>query len=168
MTLPMIVLAAGSLGAGFLFDMNESFVRWMEPVTGEAHAASPVSHGEVSIAATAVMLIGVFGAWWQYGRRPVPAVAPVGRWATRAARRDLLQDDFNHAAFVRPGTWLTRGLVYGDHKLVDGVVNGTAAAFGGLSGRMRRVQNGFARSYAVSMFGGAALLVAATLLMRAV
>ncbi len=59
-------------------------------------------------------------------------------------------------------------LVYVDHTLVDGVVNGTAAGFGGLSGRMRRLQNGFARSYAVSMFGGAALLVAATLLMRAV
>jgi NADH-quinone oxidoreductase subunit L len=58
--------------------------------------------------------------------------------------------------------------VYVDHNLVDGAVGGTAAAMGGLSGRLRRVQNGFARSYAVSMFGGAALLIAATLLMRAV
>jgi NADH-quinone oxidoreductase subunit L len=33
---------------------------------------------------------------------------------------------------------------------------------------MRKLQNGFVRSYAVSMFGGAAVLVAATLLMRAV
>ena len=31
----------------------------------------------------------------------------------------------------------------------------------GLSGRLRRLQNGYARSYAVSMFGGAALIVAA-------
>jgi NADH-quinone oxidoreductase subunit L len=168
MTIPMILLAFGSVGAGFFFDLNESFVHWLEPVTGLAHGDSPVSHGEVSIAATGVMLIGVAGAWFQYGRRPVPAVAPVASFPTRAARRDLLQDDFNHAAFVRPGNYLTRGLVYVDHKLVDGVVNGTAAAFGGASGRLRRVQNGFARSYAVSMFGGAALLVAATLLMRAV
>ena len=58
--------------------------------------------------------------------------------------------------------------MYVDHTLVDGVVNGTAASVGGLSGRMRRMQNGFVRSYAVSMFGGAAVLVAATLLMRAV
>ena len=69
---------------------------------------------------------------------------------------------------VRGGEHLTRSLVYLDHSLVDGVVNGTAAGFGGLSGRLRRLQNGFARSYAVSMFGGAALLIAATLLMRAV
>lgn len=168
MTVPMILLALGSVGSGFLFDANESFVSWLEPVTGLTHGESPVSHGEVSVAATAVMVLGVGGAWLRYGRRPVPVLAPAGRFLTRAARRDLLQDDFNHAAFVRPGTYLTRGLVYVDHKLVDGVVNGTAAAFGGLSGRLRRVQNGFVRSYAVSMFGGAALLVAATLLMRAV
>ncbi|WP_049564669.1 NADH-quinone oxidoreductase subunit L [Streptomyces sp. SBT349] len=168
MTIPMVVLAIGSVGAGYFFDFNENFVHWLEPVTGLEHGDSPVSHGTVGLAATAVMVVGVAGAWFQYGRRPVPVVAPRGRFLTRAARRDLLQDDFNHAAFVQPGNYLTRGLVYVDHKLVDGVVNGTAASFGGLSGRLRRVQNGFARSYAVSMFGGAALLVAATLLMRAV
>ncbi|MBB0242618.1 NADH-quinone oxidoreductase subunit L [Streptomyces alkaliphilus] len=168
MTIPMIVLAVGSVFAGFLFNLNHAFVDWLSPVTGIAEGDSPVSHLTVSIAATTVMLIGVAIAWLQYGRRPVPDHAPTGRWVTRAARRDLLQDDFNHAAFVLPGNYLTRGLVYVDHKLVDGVVNGTAAAFGGLSGRLRRVQNGYARSYAVSMFGGAALLIAVTLLMRAV
>ncbi|WP_165986777.1 NADH-quinone oxidoreductase subunit L [Streptomyces sp. YIM 98790] len=168
MTIPMIVLAVGSVGAGAYFSLGERFAHWLEPVTGLGHEEAPISHGMVSVAATAVMLIGVAGAWFQYGRRPVPLVAPVGRWVTRAARRDLLQDDVNHAVLVRPGNYLTRGLVYVDHKLVDGVVNGTAAAFGGLSGRLRRVQNGYARSYAVSMFGGAAVLVAVTLLMRAV
>ncbi|MGW7295869.1 NADH-quinone oxidoreductase subunit L [Streptomyces xiamenensis] len=168
MTIPMIVLAIGSVGAGFAFNLNESFAHWLEPVTGLAHGDSPVGHGAVSVAATAVMVIGVGVAYLQYGRRPAPVVAPRGSFVTRAARRDLLQDDFNHAAFVTPGTYLTRGLVYVDHKLVDGVVNGLAAAFGGLSGRLRRVQNGYARSYAVSMFGGAAILIAVTLLMRAV
>jgi len=87
---------------------------------------------------------------------------------SRQSRRDLLQDDFNHVVLVRGGEHLTRSLVYVDHTLVDGVVNGTAASVGGLSGRLRKLQNGYARSYAVSMFGGAAILVAATLLMRAV
>ncbi|MDT0320920.1 NADH-quinone oxidoreductase subunit L [Streptomyces millisiae] len=168
MTIPMMVLAVGSVAAGFFFNLGSSFEHWLEPVTGIAHGDSPVSHGMVSVAATGVMVLGVAGAWFQYGRQPVPVVAPTGSLLTRAARRDLLQDDFNHAVLVQPGNYLTRGLVYVDHKLVDGVVNGTAAAFGGLSGRLRRVQNGFARSYAVSMFGGAVLLVAATLLMRAV
>jgi NADH-quinone oxidoreductase subunit L len=33
---------------------------------------------------------------------------------------------------------------------------------------MRRLQNGYVRSYAVSMLGGTAVLIAATLLMRGV
>ncbi|MGW7517267.1 NADH-quinone oxidoreductase subunit L [Streptomyces sp. NPDC054796] len=168
MTVPMIVLAFGSVFAGGLFKFNESFVHWLEPVTQFEHGHSPLSAAAVTSATVVALLIGVGAAWLQYGRKPVPAVAPRGGLLTRAARRDLLQDDFNHVVLVQGGQHLTRSLVYLDHSLVDGVVNGTAAAFGGLSGRLRRLQNGFVRSYAVSMFGGVAVLVAATLLMRAV
>ncbi|MGP3953036.1 NADH-quinone oxidoreductase subunit L [Streptomyces sp. 7N604] len=168
MTIPMIVLAVGSVFAGGLFSINEAFVKWLEPVTSFDHGHSPVSAATVTTATVVVLLVGVALAWAQYGRRPVPVTAPRGSLLTRAARRDLLQDDFNHVVLLKPGEYLTRGLVYLDHSVVDGVVNGTAASVGGLSGRMRKVQNGFARSYAVSMFGGAAVLIAATLLMRAV
>ncbi|CAM5398231.1 NADH-quinone oxidoreductase subunit L OS=Streptomyces glaucescens OX=1907 GN=nuoL PE=4 SV=1 [Streptomyces glaucescens] len=168
MTIPMILLAVGSVAGGAFFSIGDRFVHWLEPVTGHDHGHPPISAGVVTGATVACMVIGVAIAWTQYGRRPVPAVAPRGSVLTRAARRDLLQDDFNHVVLVRGGEHLTRSLVYVDHTLVDGVVNGTAASVGGLSGRLRRLQNGFARSYAVSMFGGAAILVAATLLMRAV
>ncbi|WP_030548116.1 NADH-quinone oxidoreductase subunit L [Streptomyces albus] len=168
MTIPMIVLAFGSVFAGGLFSWNSSFLHWLEPVTGHDHGHSPLSAAAVTGATVVVLLLGVLVAWLQYGRKPVPATAPRGSLLTRAARRDLLQDDFNHVVLVKPGEYLTRGLVYVDNKGVDGVVNGTAAAVGGLSGRMRRMQNGFVRSYAVSMFGGTAVLIAATLLMRAV
>ncbi|GGS63720.1 NADH-quinone oxidoreductase subunit L [Streptomyces cinerochromogenes] len=168
MTIPMIVLAVGSVFGGGFFSIGDRFLDWLEPVTGHREGDSPLSAATVTGATMVCLVIGVAIAWAQYGRRPVPAIAPRGSLLTRAARRDLLQDDFNHVVLVRGGEHLTRSLVYVDHTLVDGVVNGTAAGFGGLSGRLRRLQNGFARSYAVSMFGGAALLVAATLLMRAV
>ncbi|WP_129307473.1 NADH-quinone oxidoreductase subunit L [Streptomyces sp. L2] len=168
MTIPMILLAVGSVFAGGFFSIGDRFLHWLEPVTGHSEGDSPISAGVVTGATMACLVVGVAIAWAQYGRKPVPAVAPRGSLLTRAARRDLLQDDFNHVVLVRGGEHLTRSLVYVDHTLVDGVVNGTAAGFGGMSGRLRRLQNGFARSYAVSMFGGAALLVAATLLMRAV
>ncbi|MER7537027.1 NADH-quinone oxidoreductase subunit L [Streptomyces sp. NPDC097704] len=167
MVIPMVLLAVGSVAAGALFEFS-GFVEWLEPVTGFAHGHSPISAAAVTTATIAVMVLGVGLAYVQYGRRPVPVVAPRGSLLTRAARRDLLQDDFNHAVFVTGGTHLTRSLVYVDHSLVDGVVNGTAAAVGGLSGRLRKLQNGYARTYAVSMFGGTAVLIAATLLMRAV
>ncbi|WP_405676150.1 NADH-quinone oxidoreductase subunit L [Streptomyces sp. NBC_01511] len=168
MTIPMIVLAFGSVFAGGLFSVNESFVKWLEPVTQFEHGHPPISAAAVTTLTVVVLLIGVGVAYLQYGRKPVPVTAPRGSLVTRAARRDLLQDDFNHVVLVRGGEHLTRSLVYVDHTLVDGVVNGTAASFGGLSGRLRKLQNGYARSYAVSMFGGTAVLIAATLLMRAV
>lgn len=168
MTIPMIVLAFGSVFAGGLFSLNSAFVNWLKPVTAFEHGHPPISAGAVTASTVVVLLIGVGIAYAQYGRRPVPVVAPRGSLLTRAARRDLLQDDFNHVVLVRGGEHLTRSLVYLDHTLVDGVVNGTAATVGGLSGRLRKLQNGFARSYAVSMFGGTAVLIAATLLMRGV
>ncbi|MBT2381442.1 NADH-quinone oxidoreductase subunit L [Streptomyces sp. ISL-111] len=168
MTIPMIVLAVGSVFAGGFFAIGDRFVNWLEPVTGYDHGHSPLSVATVTGATVVALVIGVAIAWTMYGRKPVPVVAPRGSLLTRAARRDLLQDDFNHVVLVRGGEHLTRSLVYVDHSLVDGVVNGTAASVGGLSGRLRKLQNGYARSYAVSMFGGAAVVIAATLLMRAV
>ncbi|MFG2224293.1 NADH-quinone oxidoreductase subunit L [Streptomyces sp. NPDC048644] len=168
MTIPMIVLAVGSVFAGGLFSINDAFVSWLEPVTSFEHGHSPLSATATTTATIVVLLVGVGLAWLMYGRKPVPAVAPRGSLLTRAARRDLLQDDFNHVVLVRGGEHLTRTLVYLDHSLVDGAVNGTAATMGGLSGRLRRLQSGFVRSYAVQMLGGAAVLVAATLLMRGV
>ncbi|MGA6200626.1 NADH-quinone oxidoreductase subunit L [Streptomyces avermitilis] len=168
MTIPMIVLAFGSVFAGGFFSIGDRFLHWLEPVTGHSEGNSPVSALSVTVATMVLLVVGAGIAYAQYGRRPVPVLAPRGSLLTRAARRDLLQDDFNHVVLVRGGEHLTRSLVYVDHTLVDGVVNGTAASVGGLSGRLRKLQNGYARSYAVSMFGGVAVLIALTLLMRAV
>ncbi|MEW2067614.1 NADH-quinone oxidoreductase subunit L [Streptomyces sp. NPDC007346] len=168
MTIPMIVLAVGSVFAGGFFSIGDRFVNWLEPITGYDHGHSPLSAATVTAATVVALVVGVGIAWGMYGRKPVPVLTPRGSLLTRAARRDLLQDDFNHVVLVRGGEHLTRSLVYVDHSLVDGVVNGTAASVGGLSGRLRKLQNGYARSYAVSMFGGAAVVIAATLLMRAV
>ncbi|MGW1172103.1 NADH-quinone oxidoreductase subunit L [Kitasatospora sp. NPDC002543] len=166
MTVPMVLLAVGSVFAGGLFAFNDSFLKWLEPVTGHDEGNSPLAPLTVTLLTTACMLAGVGLAYLMYGRSPVPVVPPVGSPLTRAARRDLLQDDFNHAVLVRPGSALAAALVFFDSRGLDGVVNGLAAAIGGLSGRMRRVQNGFVRSYALSMFGGTLVLVATTLLMR--
>ena len=67
---------------------------------------------------------------------------------------------------MRPGQWLTRALVYFDNRGVDGVVTGTAAGLGGGSARIRRMQTGFVRSYALSMMGGAVAIVIVLLAVR--
>ena len=67
---------------------------------------------------------------------------------------------------MRPGQWLTRALVFFDNRGVDGAVNGLAAGLGGGSARLRRMQTGFVRSYALSMLGGAVAVVAVLLAVR--
>jgi NADH-quinone oxidoreductase subunit L len=166
MTTPMILLAVGSVLAGGLFSIGSAFVNWLEPVTGRSEGTSPVNATVISVVTLLVVALGVGYAWQQYGAKRVPATAPAGSPLTRAARRDLYGDAFNEAVFMRTGQYLTRLLVYFDLKGVDGVVNGLAAGLGGTSGRFRRAQNGFVRSYALSMFGGAAMLIVALLLVR--
>jgi NADH-quinone oxidoreductase subunit L len=166
MVWPMVILAIGSVFAGGLFSIGSGFVHWLTPVTGHTDGNVHVNSWAVSGAAVVVLLLGIVVAWLTYGRSPVPVTPPRGSPLTVAARRDLYGDAFNEAALMRPGQYLTRSLVYADNKGVDGMVNGLAALVGGTSGRLRRTQNGFVRSYALSMFGGAALFVAAMLLVR--
>ncbi|HEX8497099.1 MAG TPA: NADH-quinone oxidoreductase subunit L, partial [Actinomycetales bacterium] len=108
-----------------------------------------------------LVAIGVFVAYRRYVQDDVPQTAPVGSFATRAARRDLFQDDVNEAVLMRPGQQLTHGLVVTDDKGVDGAVGGIATLIGTSSARLRRVQTGFVRSYALTMLGGVVAVVAA-------
>jgi NADH-quinone oxidoreductase subunit L len=165
MTSPMVVLAIGSVGAGAFLILGNRFVDFLGPLVGMPPAAKGV-FTPVSGAALALVVAGIAIAWAMYGRRPVPTTAPAGRLLVAAARKDLYGDAFNESVLMRPGQWLTRLSVFFDNRGVDGLVNTLAATVGGTSGRVRRVQSGFVRSYALSMFLGAALLVGALLLVR--
>ncbi|WP_063048807.1 NADH-quinone oxidoreductase subunit L [Nocardia arthritidis] len=167
MTGPMILLALGSIGAGAAFVFGSSLQNWLEPVVGAHHGAETVPAALVTILALGVVAVGVAVAYSQYAQREIPETAPESVSAlTVAARRDLYGDAVNEAGLMRPGQHLTRALVFLDNRGIDGVVNGTAALIGGLSARARRVQSGFVRSYALSMFTGAALVAAALLAVR--
>ncbi|MGW5221290.1 NADH-quinone oxidoreductase subunit L [Nocardia sp. NPDC004085] len=167
MTGPMILLAVGSIGAGAVFVFGSSLQNWLEPVVGAHHGTETVPAALVTVLALGVVAVGVWVAYSQYAQREVPETAPDAVSAlTVAARRDLYGDAVNETALMRPGQYLTRALVFLDNRGIDGVVNGTAALIGGLSARARRVQSGFVRSYALSMFTGAALVAAALLAVR--
>ena len=164
MTVPLIVLAALSVLGGLLL-FNDWIVTWLEPVTGHVeHHEPPLPAIVITLIITAVVALGVAAAWFLVGRREVPREAPQDvSFATRAARADLYGDAINDAVVVRPGAALVGGLATFDRVGVDGVVEGGSSAVGGLSTTMRRVQNGFVRSYALSLLGGALLVVLALL-----
>jgi NADH-quinone oxidoreductase subunit L len=168
MKIPMIVLAVGSVGAGFFLENGERLAGWLEPTLGpleETHGV--LSHGMVAILSVALSVLGAGVAFLLFGRKPQPTTRPLRvSFPVRAARADLYGNALNEALFARPGTWLTRALVFVDNKGVDGLVNGTAALLGGSSGRLRRLQTGFVRSYALSMLLGAICVLGALLMVR--
>lgn len=164
MTVPLVVLAALSVLGGVLL-LGDWIVNWLEPVTGHAeHHEPPLPALVITLIITAVVAIGVAAAWFLVGKRDVPREAPQDvSFATRAARADLYGDAINDAVVVGPGASLVGGLTTFDRVGVDGVVEGGSAAVGGISHAMRRLQNGFVRSYALSLLGGALLVVLALL-----
>jgi len=105
-------------------------------------------------------------AWRRYAVSTVPVTPPVGTVLTRAARVDLYQDAVNDALLVEPGQYLTRSLVYGDKAVVDGAVTGLGRTTVGLGDLVRRVQNGYARSYAAVMVVGVVVLAFVVLAAR--
>jgi NADH-quinone oxidoreductase subunit L len=169
MTVPMIILAIGSVGAGAFFSIGDRLTTWLAPSLGElAESGHPVLPSAVIPWLTvALAALGVLVAWLVVGRRETPVERPERVSAVvRAARKDLYGNALNETLVARPGLWLTRFSVYLDSRGVDGAVNGLAAVLGGSSGRMRRLQTGFVRSYALSMLAGSFVLVAALLMVR--
>jgi len=169
MTVPMIILAFGSVLAGFLLTNGKALATWLAPSLGELREAEggALPHSVTPWLVLALSALGVLVAYLVVGRRPTPVERPERvSLPVRAARRDLYANAINEAVIARPGTWLSRFLVFVDNRGVDGVVNGTAALFGGSSGRLRRLQTGFVRSYALSMLGGTVLVAAALLVVR--
>jgi NADH-quinone oxidoreductase subunit L len=170
MTVPMIVLALGSIGAGALLVQIFPLSHALEPVFGRPqeggnHVVAPLALGVLIVV---VMLLGIAAAVLFVARREVPVVRPARvSPMTRAAREGLYADQVNESLFMRPGQWLTRALVFLDNRGVDGAVNGVAATLGGSSARLGRAQTGFVRTYALGMLGGAVLVAAALLAVTA-
>ncbi|GAB3989571.1 NADH-quinone oxidoreductase subunit L [Nocardioides marmoraquaticus] len=162
MTFPLVVLAALSVFGGAMY-AGGWIKHFLEPVTGVAEEHElPVPAILISALVVLVVAVGVALAFWLFGRQSIPREAPTKvSPITRAGRAELYGNEANEVLVIGPGRALTRGLAVVDRQVVDGGAMGTAGAIGGLSGAARRLQNGFVRSYALSLLGGAALVLLA-------
>lgn len=137
--------------------------RWLQPVTNPTDGAEPqhaMSGGALTALTLTVVGAGILVAARNYVAQPVRRTA--SEWASGAviaARQDLFGDSVNEAAFMRPGLRLSRAMVDVDRVGIDGVVEGVARLIGTASTGVRRMQTGFARSYALTVFFGAAALL---------
>ena len=164
MTIPLIVLAALSVLGGVVL-LNDWIVDFLAPVTGTAeHHEPPIPALAISAIAVCVVAVGVALAWLLFGKREVPREAPQDvSFVTRAGREELYGNQINDTLVVNPSRHLVAGSLLVDTKVVDGALTGGPMAVGVLAGAARRMQNGYVRSYALSLLVGVLIVVLALL-----
>jgi len=170
MTVPLMVLAAGSVLAGAAFSGLFIGDDWHEFWRGSIHVAAgnhilDEMHDVPAWArwsATVMMAVGLVVAVQFYIRRPaIPA--------TLAREQDMLYrfllnkwyfDELYDLVFVRPAIWLGRLLWRGgDGRVIDGLgPDGVSARVIDIAGRVVRLQTGYVYHYAFAMLIGVALI----------
>jgi NADH-quinone oxidoreductase subunit L len=164
MWVPIAILSFGSVASGFLFTRGEALANWLNPVVGEQsehHAEHMFEPIVVSAMALTAVVVGVAIALKKYQFADVAGVAPENvSIFTRWARRDLGQDAFNEAVFMRPGLALTEFAEQVDVSVIDGAVRGVGSIAVGSGSALRKSQTGFARSYAALILVGSIVLLA--------
>ncbi len=166
MTIPLIILALGSMFTGLALLFWGDIIDWLTPVTGLEQSPLPFPTILLEIATLIVVLVGVAIAIGMY-RKNVPIEAPQDvNILTKAARNSMYDDAINDVLVVQPTYSVSRALIGIDNRGIDAVVNGLAAFVGGSGERLRRWQTGFARSYALAMVGGAVLVVVVLAVVR--
>ncbi len=108
-----------------------------------------------SVLAVTLGLAGIGIAWWFYSARR--ATAP--RRGRRLLERKFYFDELYDAVFYRPAVATARlWLRLIERPLVSGSVEGAAAGTRMLGGRVRGLQTGLVRTYALALAGGLAVL----------
>jgi NADH-quinone oxidoreductase subunit L len=162
MLIPIGLLSVGSIASGFILSKGEGLVHWLEPIVNplkEHHAEEFLPHLVVSAMTLSVVIIGVSIAVIKY-RGDQLAIAPDKvSLLTKAARRDLFQDDLNEVVFMRPGQSLVSNLLNLDYLIIDGLVRAVGSVSITAGSKLRTLQNGYVRSYALmTVIGALALL----------
>jgi NADH-quinone oxidoreductase subunit L len=173
MTAPLIVLAVCSALAGFLGlpavlgERADVFGRFLESVLGSGAHPSAATELVLVLITTLSALAGIGLAFLFYRRSPFLPARLTARFprAYRLLAREYYVDEAYDAAVVRP---LVRGAerIYRrfDLGVVDGALNGSAAA-AGLAGRgLNVLQSGLVRDYALAFLIGAVVFLGVLML----
>jgi NADH-quinone oxidoreductase subunit L len=162
MTLPLVVLAVLAATAGLLnlpFPDSWHFLEnWLEPSFALSHQAH-LEYSDLTIVlllllSTVVALSGIAIAWLIYEKRRLPVL-------DREYFHDGLYIDSSIAALVGgPGAEVAEGAATVDRVGIDGAVNGVGRGSRWAAARLRVVQTGYVRVYALMVGVGSVLLIA--------
>ena len=175
MTVPLVILAIGSVLAGYLglpqFLARSVLAEWLAPVT----AAVDFSHLSLAtewlliMAAIVATAIGLGAGYWLYAvdkGRTAKRLEPTPLGAL--SRSGFGFDAVASAVVIRPGESVTEGLSVLDREVLDKGLSGSS--FGvTLLGRLATAwQSGYVRLYALSMLIGAAILAIAVVVLEVI
>ncbi len=160
MTVPLVALAVlAAVGGALNLPRVLTLEHFLEPVFGERlHELAITSGFQMTLAAIAVVgsIVGILVARAIYLR----STAPTDRFEPELLRRAWHLDQGVAALVGGPGrafaAFISRVL---DGKGIDGAVNGVATLVRASGSRLRVVQTGYVRNYALAMAGGAVLLL---------
>lgn len=175
MTIPLIILAFLSIVGGYVGipavfsgEHGNLFEAWLEPVYQPALEKLSIysfhTHFEeimLMALSVALALTGIYLALHIYTKKPEIARKLSEKFA--ALYRILLNkyyvDEVYEAVVVQPIQKGSEKIFwkFTDTAVIDGLVNGTANLISGISGVIRKVQNGFVQFYAFIMMLGIAV-----------
>jgi NADH-quinone oxidoreductase subunit L len=160
MTTPLVVLAILSIVGGVInlpFNERVDFLEdFLHPVLGVNEAEIAVSTtAKVALAAVAIGagLVGIALASVVYLRKRVRAAEP------KVLAHAWYYDEEVTAFMGGPGRKSFDAIAWFDAHIIDGAVNGVATVVRGLGGRLRPVQSGFVRSYALGVTVGVVVVL---------
>jgi NADH-quinone oxidoreductase subunit L len=187
MTIPLIILAVGSIVAGFvgvpaILGGANHFHHFLEPSLGPIHDITAVAAGhgveaadnggahgshtlEIALMALSVLagLIGIFVAFRLYIKAPlIPArMTESAAGLHRLVYNKYFVDEAYEASLVRPGYQISKTLLFKvvDVWIIDGTVNAVGAVARLFGSTIRLLQTGLVRTYALFFLLGILYLV---------
>ena len=177
MTVPLLILAVlaiigGYIGMPHIFKVANFFEGFLHPVFAQGHEI--LEHGghhflhsastewTLMIISVIIAAAGIFLAFTFYRRRqeiPRQFVAQNPK-LHRVVYNKYYVDEFYRAVFIVPLVKVSDFMSdFFDDKVVDGLVNGTAAFFKVIAGQLRKIQTGFVQNYALMMSIGIIIII---------
>jgi NADH-quinone oxidoreductase subunit L len=173
MTIPMALLAVGTIAVSILW-VPAFLGYWtilpdyLQSVLGETHEPSAAEALRSTFWAVGAALLGVIVALWAYAWQPgaLWRWAQTFPWLYRWVTGKYFVDELYAALITRPGRRFSKWVsVHFDLGIIDALVNGVGWLTARVGERVRRVQTGFVRNYAL-YFVTASLLVLLYLLVQ--
>ena len=168
-TIPLILLAIGAVAAGWfgvpgILGGDNHWARFLAPVLGHPHVhVSGITEALLMGSSVLAGLCGIGLAFYLYRLKPhLPALLATRlAWVHQLLIHKYYIDELYNCTIVRPTLAFSRRVLLRviDLACIEGVVNGIPRAIGGLSEKMRRIQDGQVSHYLAWTGGGALVLL---------